>query len=376
MHHYPHELSLKDQKKINNLFNTLKKASKTYCGYPANSDFDYSALNHFLSMSINNIGDPNDMSNYHVNTHEFEREVLEFFAKLYHLHEPFAGYVTNGGTEGNLFGLFLGSYHQNNGIIYYSKDSHYSIEKIIRIIKADAISINTDTKGEMDYDNLYKNLKKNKERPAILLFNIGTTMKGAIDNIEEAKKYLYDLKIKNHFMHCDAALHGGFLPFVKNAPSFDFKSGIDSIAVSGHKFIGSPIPCGIALAKKKYLKHLDPKVSYVRIKDSTISGSRDGITPLYLWYAIKRIKKDGFIKMTKHCLNLSQDLTEKLNDIGVRAYRNPFSNIVVFPKPKEEFVEKWQVATCDDIAHIIVMPQHTKEFFDEVVRDLKMDHLK
>ena len=40
------------------------------------------------------------------------------------------------------------------------------------------------------------------------------------------------------------------LPFVDDPPPWNFAAGIDSIAISGHKMIGSPLPCGVALARK------------------------------------------------------------------------------------------------------------------------------
>ena len=33
-------------------------------------------------------------------------------------------------------------------------------------------------------------------------------------------------------------------------PAFDFADGADSIAISGHKSFGSPMPCGVVVVKK------------------------------------------------------------------------------------------------------------------------------
>jgi histidine decarboxylase len=370
---YKYLLTNNDKKRLDKLFYKLQHASRNYSGYPSSLNFDYSELFRFLSMNINNIGDPFASSNYHVNTHEIEAEVIEFFAELFGLRERHTGYVTNGGTEGNLYGLHIGSYYYPHGVVYYSESSHYSIDKIMRIIGVKNIKIKQKINGEMDYDDLYVNLNKNRHVPAIFLVNIGTTMTGAIDNLDIIKKYLHDLKIKDFYIHCDAALHGSFLPFVPDPPPFDFKAGIDSITLSGHKFIGSPIPCGIALVKYRYLKNLTPKISYIQITDSTISGSRNGMTPLFLWYAIKRFGISGFQEMTERCLAIARILTQKMVALGIKAWQNPYSNIVVFPCPSEKFVHKWQIATCDEIAHFIVMPHHSEEFFDHILKDLVSD---
>lgn len=44
--------------------------------------------------------------------------------------------------------------------------------------------INTLDSGEIDYDHLTARLQANKERPAILNVNIGTTVKGAVDDLD------------------------------------------------------------------------------------------------------------------------------------------------------------------------------------------------
>jgi hypothetical protein len=41
------------------------------------------------------------------------------------------------------------------------------------------------------------------------------------------------------------------IPFVKRAPMVTFKKPIGSISVSGHKFVGSPVPCGVVMTRLK-----------------------------------------------------------------------------------------------------------------------------
>ena len=41
--------------------------------------------------------------------------------------------------------------------------------------------------GEIDYDELRAALVKNKARPAILNVNIGTTVKGAVDDLDRVR---------------------------------------------------------------------------------------------------------------------------------------------------------------------------------------------
>ena len=87
------------------------------------------------------------------------------------------------------------------------------------------------------------------------------------------------------------------MPFIENAPEISFQKPIDSIAVSGHKMLGCPMPCGIALTRKEHVKNVEERIDYLNSVDTTIMGSRNGQTALYLWYSLRKkgiagIKRD------------------------------------------------------------------------------------
>jgi histidine decarboxylase len=366
-------ISSLDQARFDELFVELQAATDTFAGYPCNVNYDYSPLYRFLAFSLNNIGDPFAFSNYNVNTHQFEREVITFFAKLLKAGKAGRGYVSNGGTEGNLFGLDLGLQRFPDGIVYYSETAHYSIDKLTRIIRAPIEKIPALENGEIDYAILKERLEKNKHKPAIISLNIGTTMKGAVDDLEKIKTTLAELHIDRHHLHADAALSGMILPFVDEPQPFNFEDGIQSIAISGHKLIGSPLPCGIVMTNQAPSEASQSSIAYVKIKDSTISGSRNGFTPLILWYAIKGYGLEGFRHLVQDSLALADYAIEQFNQAGIPAWRNKNSLTVVFPRPAEHLIEKWQLAPHHDIAHVVIMPHFDKRFIDEILRDLKAD---
>ncbi len=53
------------------------------------------------------------------------------------------------------------------------------------------------------------------------------------------------------FIHCDGALFGMMMPFLKQAPMVTFRKPIGSVSVSGHKFVGAPVPCGVVITRFK-----------------------------------------------------------------------------------------------------------------------------
>ena len=73
--------------------------------------------------------------------------------------------------------------------------------------------------------------------------------------------------------------------------------------------------------------------------------------------------------MTRHCLKLTHYVADKMKAMGIAAWCNKHSNIVVFPRPADRIIKKRQIATYDHIAHFIIMPHHTKAFFDSLLED-------
>ncbi len=364
-------LSAADSQRLDDYYRTLEKESNRFVGYPANARFDYSELHRFLRFPLNNVGDPFVESTYRVNSREFEQEVLHFFARVYHAPEKrYWGYVTSGGTEGNLYGLYLARELLPDGIVYYSEETHYSVSKVLRVLALRNIMIKTQSSGEIDYEDLRETVKIHRDVAPIILANIGTTMKGAVDDVARIREILHDFAVPNFYIHCDAALSGMILPFVKDPQPYDFGAGIDSISVSGHKMIGSPIPCGIVLAMKKNVDRIARSIEYVGSLDTTISGSRNGLSPLFLWAAMRKLGPAGFREMVVGCLKMADYAIERLKAAGIEAWRNNNSVTVVFPRPPVEVIEKWQIAVFREIAHLITMPHVTRTHVDELLEDI------
>ena len=364
-------LSLEDQKRLDELLQYVREQASRFIGYPCRAHFDYSALTQFLHYPINNVGDPFGPCTYRVHTREIEREVLAWFAELTHIDEgDFWGYCTNGGTEGNIYGLFLARELFPSGMVYYSEDTHYSVAKSLHVLNTRHIMIKSQPSGEIDYEDLRETVRIHRDVPPIIFANIGTTMTEAKDDISRIQKLLRDLAIPAFYIHCDAALCGMTLPFLEGAPVFDFRAGIDSISISGHKFIGSPVPCGIVLAKKKHVDRIARSIEYVGTLDTTLSGSRNGVAPLFLWYAIHTRGKEGFQHEAEGCVVQAQYALRRLRETGLEAWSNPFSLTVVFSRPPESVLRKWQIAVKGDWAHIITMQTITRAQIDELVSDI------
>jgi len=352
----------------------LQGRSSRHLGYPYNLIYDHEDLHRFLRYSINNLGDPFVTSNYGVHSREFERAVVDFFAGLWKIPRgKYWGYVTTCGTEGNLHAMLLARECHPTGVLYTSRETHYSIFKAARYYRMDHEAVPTLPMGEIDYDELGRRLAANRGRPAIINVNIGTTVKGAVDNLDRVLRVLSreGYRREDFHIHCDGALFAMMLPFVEFAPEVTFEKPIDSIAVSGHKMLGSPMPCGLTLTRKEHVNKVEQRIDYLNSVDTTIMGSRNGQAALFMWHALRRKGVEGITREVRSCLETACYLREQLLQHGITCRLNDLSSTVVLERPVDEnFVRRWQLACEEDIAHVVVMPNVTQEKVDIFVAEL------
>lgn len=341
-------------------------------GYPMSKDFNYAFLANFLELPLNNLGDPFVAGPYGINTKIFEREVIEFYAR--HFRAPaddYWGYVTTGGTEGNLFGLALARDLYPDAVVLFSAASHDSVPKSCHLLRVEAQIVAAQASGEIDYDDLTRHLAALRSRPVIVVANIGTAMTEAKDDVIRIRALLREIGVERHFIHSDAALCGAFLHFSAYSGGFDLAHGADSVTFSGHKFIGAPMPCGVVLTRKRLRERARRDVSSDGRADSTLGGSRNALTVLCLWFAIHQLGVAGFENRFRDAEAKAGFLQAALCDVGIAAWRNPYALTVVFPPVVPEIQRKWQLAGDGRYSHIVVMPNTSMATLDEFVGDMQ-----
>ena len=225
------------------------------------------------------------------------------------------------------------------------------------------VVIDVDDRGEMRYDDLERALRSSPFRHAIVVATCGTTMRGAIDSPTRIVELMRACGITSHFLHVDAALSGIYVPLLDPHLLSFSEVPISSIAISGHKFLGVPIPCGAFLVRRSLVDNISQSnVEYIRSKDLPMSCSRNGLAPLYLWLMLSELGRARIKADALRCMEYAQEMTDTLNAAGIPAYTNPLSITVVIDKASvdDDFARAWQLATSGDIVHVVVMPHIRK----------------
>lgn len=449
-------------------------------GWQLEWNTDYGeALSRVLNGHVNNIGDPFTGADFAAQTKDVETSVLNYLARLWgaqHPHDPddpgayWGHLLTMGATEGNIYGLWSArdyltghslthpdSVDENSGVqsdkhvrepvLLFSQESHYSIAKCAALLQLETpeslgnrlypglcplgggwpthlpTTGGTPGPGTLDLDSLatIAAFFAQRDHPAILVLNAGTTFKGAFDDAAGAQQILSRAYASAqggswrawpegdegdrrdwYWIHVDGALGAAYLPFLRMAvrhgdlpstdagstlPSFDFHlPQVKSLVVSTHKWIGAPWPGGVYLTRNSHRLAPPPFPQYVGAPDTTLAGSRNGHSAVVLWDYLARNSYADQIRDAVGALHLAQYAERRLREIqegrddGLDLWvgRSPWSLSVWFRRPSPAVVKRAGLATQTldlgdeqrEYVHFFVMRQTPRSRIDALLEDL------
>jgi len=380
--------------------NFLRKDPKLFLGYPSNLNIppenyfkwrDELFKSEVGKRNSNNVGDPFRRRSVH-NAHYLEADIIDRFGARFGFDlQDIWGFITNSGTDSNMHGAYIGRtlLTQKAGItpkVYYTKETHYSIEIIRDLLAMQEVLVDTMPDGAMDTSDLADKLKQNNSAPALVLATIGTTFKGAIDNIDAIQEALrgYDA-----YVHLDAALFGGYLhatEFSKDlAATGPSGKRYDSISVSCHKFFGFPATAGIFVTNKSTFEQYREYFSkvhnpaYISHVPGTITCSRDTEKPALFHYFSTdeafQIQAADAKAVLSDAAYLLKEMHNHFPHLDAKR-ANAKSNIVHFNRVSDDVKRKWSLATIEtgageSLTHVVVMPHATRHYLDEFLSDLE-----
>ncbi|MFC7532333.1 histidine decarboxylase [Actinoplanes sp. GCM10030250] len=351
------------------LLDRITAASHTSIGFPAGRGIDYRPLAPLLGALLNHVGDPWSNGTYPSHAKHIERDVLTYFARLFRAPADWSGYVTSGGTEGNHYGLWLGRTRLPNAIAYHSSAAHYSVPKAEHLLNLPSVTVATTPTGKIDYTDLHRQATRHRSRPAIVTATIGTTMTEAVDDLARIHETLDAAGIHHRYIHSDAALAGVPLAVTPKRPAFDLADGADSISISGHKFFGTPLVCGVVLTRRGPA-NLPAPIRYTGAPDTTISGSRNGLGAVMLAHALDVLGPSGISARTQQARNIADYACQQLSAINWPHWRHPNAFTIMLREPPPDVRNRWYLPAADGWSHIICMPGVNTGQIDALARDL------
>lgn len=334
---------------------------------------DCSMFASLLKHTLNNLGDPFDGFGGQIHTLGYERELIFLMADYLRIpHDEIWGYTTSGSTISNIQAVHLANLKfKDKGILVTSNQAHASVKKSASLLRVrEMVEIEADKYGKIDLDKFSSYLSKNREKLFIFCFTSGTVSKGAYDNVSKLIEIIKEHKIpkERYYIHMDAALGGLITPFIDSEEvRFDFTiPEIDSIAVSFHKRLGVPFPSSVFLVRKNNLKTIQYSfVNDYNSLDTTIAGSRDGLSPFIVLTKLKSIGFDNMVLRTKKILSKAAFLNKQLKSRGVDTIFNEYSPCVYFKAPHQSIISEYHLpkyhhANGDVYTHAFTMEHISK----------------
>ena len=361
---------------------------------------------------------------------EIEQDSINVISKYLGANEgEVLGYITSGGTEGNLASLWYSKRYlinQSNDIIiklqekitnplstelaklkaekeiYFikrpivicSSHTHYSIKKICEVLSLDIIFVDVDELGEIDPNKfemeLVNQIKLFPLRGVIAVGTVGTTTHSGFDNI----KIMNEILIKhtcntevNFTIHADAAFLGLLLPVIKpygdNVKNYFKDLNVNTLSISGYKFLGISV-CGITLVTSDIYKKAFNKEfcqgDLRLVDDTTISTSRKGINILQVHHAVYSIKLHEGTHLVQDMFDINMHNTQYFYDKLTKFFGNDqvvwnkkaFN--ILFPKLPQRYISKYclmpaQMNKCS----VSVLMNVDKNLIDKFLNEMKND---
>ena len=331
-----------------------------------------------------NLGDPGLFSG----TKAMEDEVILMLGDILgkrNIH----GHIITGGTEANIMAMRAArntARLQNPKItepeIVVPRSAHFSFKKAADMLCLNMREAELDGNYRVDIRSVEELIS---DKTVAIVAVAGTTELGKVDPVEDLSNICLENDI---YLHVDAAFGGYSIPFLNEIgyelPQFDFNlRGVCSITIDPHKMGLAPIPTGgILFREKRYLEAMSIETPYLtEDRQSTIVGTRTGASTAATWALMKYFGREGYIKISKQCMEITKLLYDGVMKSGYEVVTEPQLNIVAFRSKEisvDEIAERleklgWAVSKSSypRAIRIIVMPHIKEEHVNAFLKDLK-----
>jgi sphinganine-1-phosphate aldolase len=267
-----------------------------------------------------------------------EAEVIGMTASMVHNH-PASGTVTSGGTESIVLAIRASLYYYGTrrGICHpemiCGSTAHAAVYKAcdvlgIRLIMVDCNDVDTTQSFQLQPSQVRQRITSN----TILIYASAPSYpQGVMDPIEELSKIALEYDIG---LHVDACLGGFVLPFLDDAPPFDFRvPGVTSMSVDTHKYGYASKGTSVVLYRTTRLRH-GQYFCYAQWSGGlyctpTLAGSRSGGLIACAWASLMSLGAEGYRQRAHIIVEASRTIATGIQNIPGLTLLTPKPYMVV-----------------------------------------------
>ena len=281
-----------------------------------------------------------------------EESICKWFSNKLGFTELAGGIAASGGTLSNLNALVAARNHAGlendpKAVYLVSEDAHSSFIKCTRIMglgKNNLIKVQTNNNGCMDMIDLEKTINKcSKEGKKIfsIIATLGTTIRGAIDPIENIAQIC---KERNIWLHIDGSIGGIFA--ITKIPINGIKrlNLANSITINPQKILGIAktssllLVSNIEVLNKTFstgLPYVSSENNFLNRGELGIQGSRPAEI-IKLWLGLRFLGMEGIEDILKSSIDRRIFFENNLNREKYDLYSGPLHIISFLPKGMNE----------------------------------------
>ncbi len=288
------------------------------------------------------------------------------------------GYLSTGGTESNIQAIRAArnAAGVRDGNVVVPRSAHFSFDKIGDLLRLEVRKADLDEELKVDLNSVESLID---EKTVALVGIAGTTEFGQVDPIDRLGDLALD---RGLYLHVDAAFGGFVLPFMEKEWKWDFGvEAVSSITIDPHKMGMCTVPGGGLLFRDgRHLGMLADFAPYLtNNKPTALTGTRSGGSAAATWAVMTHLGKEGFTRIVRRCMALTDQLVAGARAIGVEPVLEPIMNVVALeaePSPEKvrsELMKRgWLVSITQDprALRLILMPHATRDNIDLLLDDL------
>jgi len=257
---------------------------------------------------------------------QIELVTIDWLRQMCGLPETAGGLFVSGGSMANLTALVAAKYNKldnriENAVVYFSDQTHSSLEKALRILgfARDQIrKLPSDEKFRLEMSQLRQAVAADRtagRRPFCVIANAGTTNSGAVDPLNDVADFC---EAENLWLHIDGA-YGAAACLTKRGKQL--MAGIeraDSLSLDPHKWLFQPFEIGCVILRdaRRLKKTFHTMAEYledtkraeeqeINFYDYGIQLTR-GFRALKLWLSLKTFGAAAFRQAIEHGFELAE----------------------------------------------------------------------
>jgi glutamate/tyrosine decarboxylase-like PLP-dependent enzyme len=186
-----------------------------------------------------------------------ELTVIDWFRRFCGFPEIAGGLFVSGGSVANLTALHAARRHKlgdqiQGATIYFSDQTHYSIERALRVIgfaPEQCRKLSSNERYQLPLESLRAEIGADRSRglrPFCVVANAGTTNTGAVDPLSDLADFCME---EDLWLHADGAYGAAAVICERGREKLVGLDRVDSLSLDPHKWLFQPFECGCVLVR-------------------------------------------------------------------------------------------------------------------------------